>query len=193
MNRLLLVLLIIVSSAPSFSASAASGGRTVTLCPKTSVPDCVSPNWGETGPDGVDGAMAPLRGDSIASAIGGGRLAIKLLPVAATPNRTQPAGAPLQTVVSPINLFPKETAALTSAIKQARFNPDGSIASGQERIASAAAAAARAAGKRYTLTLYIKVPQQLAPDESGLLGKKVQSINDVLLPAGGAATGKPES
>lgn len=191
MSRSLLAILVLASFLFS-PASVANGGASTPLCPDRSAPDCVQSNWGQTGPDGVDTGLAPLKGDPTASTASSGRLAMKILPVAAK-TRPQASDSPLNTVLSPINLFPKETAALTSAIKQARFNADGSIASGQERIASAAAAAARAAGTRYTLTLYIKVPQKLAPDDGDLLGKKVQSINEVLSNSAGGATGKPRT
>lgn len=194
MRRLMLTLLALVL-AMSSSASRANDGTTVPLCPDPSAPDCVLSNWGQTGPDDGDGALASRRGDPMASGAGRQRMAVEVLPVATGPNGTSggPASkAPLRTVISPINLFPKETAALISAIKRARFNPDGSIATGKERIATAAAAAGRKAGTRYTLTIYIKVPQQLKPEESGL-GKRVEAINEVLLPAGGTAPGKSQS
>ena len=106
---------------------------------------------------------------------------VHMLPTAAPATAMAPIGSSsLKAVVSPQGLFPKETAALLAALKRARFNEDGSIKSGEAAVRRAAAAAAQRAGNKYTLTLYIKVPQKLAPDRSVALGKKVDAVNAVL-------------
>ncbi len=177
MNRLLIVVLMLM-----WSTSYAGTGDTVPLCPDAASPDCVVPNWGGIGePDGTDGAIAPRTDASLNTAptIRSKPVAVQLMP-AAEPSAMSTGDAPLKTVVSPQNLFPKETNALTTALKRARFKADGSIATGGAAISRAAADAARKAGKKYTLTLYVKVPQALKPEAGALLDKKVRAINDVL-------------
>ena len=173
MNRLAFVLLLLVSL-----ASFAGTGDPVPLCPAGAPPDCVDPNWGLIEPGAMD-ASIPATGPSLAAATTASkpRMAVQMMPAAAT---TQGAVAPLKSVVSPQNLFPKETAALLSALKRARFNSDGTIKTGEPAIRRAVAAAAQRAGNKYTLTLYIKVPQTLKPDMGTLLGKKVDALNAVL-------------
>ena len=175
MKRMLFAVLMVMTSL----AHAQGGGSTTTICAKGSPPDCVSPNWGHINPDETDAVLAPRSTSPIASDATAARpqMAMQLLPVAA---HGPQLAAPVKTVVSPINLFPRETLALKTAIRRARFAPDGSVVSGEAAITAAAAAAARRAGDQYTLTLYIKVPEKLRDDESGLLDKKVRSINELL-------------
>lgn len=159
-------------------ASIAQGGDAQPLCPD-GLPSCVVSNWGAIEPDGVDtqgvGAIAPHNVDARRD-----RIAMAIKPVPVADGRPAADASSVKALVSPQALFPKETAALVSAIDRARFHRDGTVASGGDRIAAAAAAVARQAGNRYVLTLYIKVPQRLGPDATGALNKKVASVNDLL-------------
>lgn len=192
MNRLAFLILLVLSS-----VSFAGTGDPVPLCPAGSPPDCVIPNWGQVQPDGVDSSISPTGGPSLAAVQDPHRLrmAVQMMPTAAPAEAMAPnTAAPIKSVVSPQNLFPKETAALITALKRARFNADGTIKSGEAAIRRAAAAAARRAGNKYNLRLYIKVPQGLKPEQGAQLDKKVDALNVVLGGAyGGGQTGTPKT
>ena len=182
MNRLSIVILLLLSS-----VSYAGPGDPVPLCPVGSPSDCVTSNWGVIEPDGVDSSTASNTNQSMAVAptAGAPRIAVRRMPVAAPAGvMTSNTRSTVKEVVSPKGLFAKETDALTSALKRARFNGDGSIVSGEAAIARAAAEAQRKAGNMYFLTIYVKVPQTLSPDEGGLLDKKVRSVNEILVGPG---------
>ena len=195
MNRLSIVMLLLLSSVSSVSY--AGTGDQVPLCPVGAPADCVTSNWGQVEPDGIDGSIARPTKQSIAAAPTANlpRIAVQRMPVAApTGTMTSNTRSTVKAVVSPKGLFAKETDALTSALKRARFNGDGSIVSGEAAIARAAAGAQRKAGNKYFLTIYVKVPQTLSPDEGGLLDKQVRSVNDILVGPGYAgSSGKPKS
>lgn len=178
-------------------ASYAGTGDPVPLCPEGSPPDCVVPNWGQIEPGATDGASLSTANPSLAATPGSPkpRMAVQMMPTAAPEAAMAPsAAAPIKSVVSPQNLFPKETAALITALKRARFNADGTIKSGEAAIRRAAAAAAQRAGNKYTLRLYIKVPQSLKPEQGAQLGKKVDALNAVLGGAyDGGQTGTPKT
>lgn len=177
MNRLVLVILLLLSS-----ASFAGTGDPVLLCPEGSPPDCVVPNWGMVEP-GVSDDASLARGTPASPQP---RMAVRMMPAAAPAAMAPNAASPIKSVVSPQKLFPKETEALVAALKRARFGADGSIKSGEPAIQRAAAAVAKRAANKYALTLYIKVPQGLNPEQGTLLGKKVDALNGVL---GGAYDG----
>ncbi len=182
MNRLVFVLLLLTSS-----ASFAGNGDAVPLCPTGSPPDCVVPNWGQINPGVPDDASLATGNPSLAAAptSNAQRIAVQLMSVAAPASvMTSNTRSTVKAVVSPKGLFAKETDALTSALKRARFNGDGSIVSGEAAIARAAAEAQRKAGNKYFLTIYVKVPQTLSPDEGGLLDKKVRSVNEIFVGPG---------
>ncbi|MEO8935677.1 MAG: hypothetical protein ABI277_16500 [Burkholderiaceae bacterium] len=151
-----------------WAITCACADDSVPLCPDPSSPDCVVSNWGLIEPGIMAAAMAPVATPPVA---------VKLMPVATSTSKANP---PLKALVSPTGLFVNETKALTSAIRKARFNADGTIASGEAQIAAAAADIARKAGKKYALTLYIKVPQKIASDKSESLDKRVGAVNSVL-------------
>jgi hypothetical protein len=182
------VLLLSMSSA--YAGDTGSG----TLCPDPKIPVCVVSNWGQIDPAGVDSAMAPTT-SSAAQTAQGPHSTVRMMTIVTPPAATKPAATkPLQTLVSPNGLFPKETAALTAAIKNARFNADGVIVRGEKELAAAAAEAARRAGNKYVLTFYIKVSQQLKPDLAATLDKKVAAVNRLLSDAQAAAqAGEPKS
>lgn len=162
-RKLLAIVLLSMSS-----ITCAYADDSVPFCPDPSSPDCVVSNWGLIEPGIVDTARAPVAGPSVA---------VKLMPVATSTSKANP---PVKALVSPTGLFVTETNALMSAIRKARFNADGTIARGEAQIAAAAAAVARKAGRKYALTLYIKVPQKFASDKSESLNKRVGAVNSVL-------------
>ena len=191
MNRLVLVILLLLSS-----TSFAGTGDAVPLCPDGSPPDCVVPNWGMVEPGVSDNANFVHGTPSLATmpASPQPQMTVRMMPAASPTAMAPNAGSPIKSVVSPQGLFPKETAALVAALKRARFNADGSIKSGEPAIQRAAAAAAKLAVNKYALTLYIKVPQGLKPEQGALLGKKVDALNAVLSsPYGGGQTGTPKT
>jgi hypothetical protein len=149
----------------------------VPLCTADS-PDCVIGNWGQTEPDGLDANAVTKGAASLTSAQG--RISIRPMPVAATADPMKKAAPSVKAVTSPVNFAPKETAALIAAIKRARFTKDGAFVSGDKQIASAAEAAAKKAGKTYTLTLYVKAPPTLKPDAAQSLTERVKAVNGVL-------------
>jgi hypothetical protein len=154
-----------------------------------SLPGCVISNWGQVEPDSIDSAAVGTNA-RIAS-IPTGRIAMQVQPTAAsTRARASAAGSgpTVKTVVSPTNLFPRETQALVAAIQRARFHRDGSIAKGGDAIAAAAAELARKADAKYTLTLYVKTPKGIRPDESSVLFKKVDAVNAAI--GGSSAPGR---
>ena len=182
MNRLVFVLLLLTSS-----ASFAGNGDAVPLCPTGSPPNCVVPNWGQINPGVSDDASLATGSPSLAAAptSNAQRIAVQRMPVAAPAGvMTSNTRSTVKAVVSPKGLFAKETDALTSALKRARFNQDGTILSGEAAIARTAKEAQRKAGNKYFLTIYVKVPQTLSPDEGGLLDKKVRSVNEILVGPG---------
>ena len=139
--------------------------------------------------------VVPQAGEPTGSALTsqGPSMRVGTLPVAIAAGPAPGSSAAVKTVVSPLGLFPKETAALTAAIKRARFNADGSIASGESAISEAASAAARKANGKYVLTLYIKVSQGIKPDDGAALDTKVRSINALLMRTLGSTAGAPRS
>ena len=181
MKRLLLVCLLLLTP---LAHAQRDGGTTVPLCTMPSS-DCVVPNWGQVGPDGdgSDASIAPPPGSaSMARSTGIDRqVAVQMMPVQSSAKAmTPPSASSVKTVVSPVGLFAAETAALTKALMNARFDRDGTIVRGEEAIRTAAAAAVAKAGRKYALTLYIKVPQKLKPEDGALLAKKIVSVNDVI-------------
>jgi hypothetical protein len=154
----------------SFSVAHAGTGVSVPICEPNSA-DCVISNWGHTEPEIVTSSIS-----------------IKPMPVAVT--NAAAALPKINAVTSPVNFLPKETAALISAIKHARFAKDGSIVSGQEQIEAAADAIAKKAGKGYTLTLYVKQPAKLKPDVADAQAKRVVTIDGILA---GKGADKPRS
>ena len=178
-------------------ASSAGTGDPVPLCPQGSPPDCVVPNWGQVEPGATDDASTGNGSSNLARASVAPKpqMPVQMMPTAATADAMAPSRvAAVKSVVSPQNLFPKETAALLAALKRARFNPDGSIKTGEAAIKRAAAAAAQRAGNKFTLRLYIKVPQTLAPEVGAQLDKKVDALNAVLsTPYDGGQSGTPKT
>ena len=162
--------------------SVGHAGGTVPLCAAPQPPNCVQSNWGQVGPDGTDeNAAAPSgsNGPQLSRAMPApSRMSVELQPVAApAASSRRPA---LKAVIDANALFVRETALLTSAILRARFDRDGAVVSGAERIAAAAAIAAEKAGNKYKLTLYIKAPLKQSDDGRRMLTGRIQSLNAIL-------------
>ncbi len=175
MKRMLCVFFLVITS--SAYASGSGGGNSTTICTTGAPTNCVTTNWGHIVPDGTSDAMTPTTAPPAGTTLSHRRMAVQLMPVASS---RADAAMPVTTVLSPVDLFPRETLALQNAVRRLRFDADGKIVSGESVFAAAATAAANKAGRQYTLTVYIKVPQHIQDKESTSLARKVQSINDVL-------------
>lgn len=160
-------------------ATSAHGQESVVLCAPPLTADCVDPKWGQIEPEltagGGGSAAREAAPQPLADA--GARMAVRLQTVATRDGRR--ADATIKAVVEAGSMFKGQTARLTAAIKRARFDRSGKIVRGEEQIAEAAEAAAKAA-PNYALTLYIKVPPTLATSQATLLANKVDAINAIL-------------
>lgn len=179
MNRKTIALL---WAAATISPAFATEG--LPLCAPPLTPDCVDPKWGQIDPDtlvaGGDPSTMGIRATTVDAPI-----AVRLMPVemqrdAAGP----PATARLKAVVDATQRFARETAALTAAIRRARFDKQGNLVQGEAQIA-AAAEAARKVPPEFALTLYVKAPARLDDAHREVIANKLAAINGILVRVNG--------
>ena len=170
-----------------FCSLGAHAAESTTLCSPPLETGCVQPNWGQVEPDGtgddVTGSAGPA-GPSTASPSGTTpattRIGAELMPVQmASRARASQRPSQIKAQIDGNARFRAETKELTTAITLARFDRSGRIVRGEDRIATAADAARRAA-PNFDLTLYIKAPTKLASAARTLLNAKLASLNAVL-------------
>lgn len=167
------------------------------LCSPPLTADCVDPRWGQIDPSSLVGggsasdASSPM---ALRSAGQDSPIAVRMQP---TEMRREavgpPANARIKAELDVTARFAKETAALTAAVKRARFDGRGNLVRGEEQIA-AAAQIARQVPQEYALTLYVKAPTRLDAKQRELLENKLASINRILVRrAGRGDPSKPNS
>ena len=170
-----------------FFSLGAHAAESTTLCSPPLATGCVQPNWGQVEPDGTgddaSGSAGPAT-PSTASRAGmpsaTARIGAELMPVQmASRARSLQRPSQIKAQIDGNARFRAETKELTTAITLARFDRSGRIVRGEDRIATAAEAARRAASN-FDLTLYIKAPTKLAGAARTLLNAKLASLNAVL-------------
>lgn len=136
------------------------------VCPSPA--DCVRPQWGEIQPDGTDSLTAP---SPMASAMAARPALVRVR----MDDGTKLSVAPKIVVDDGVS-YPRETKSLVVAILAARFDADGKLVSGAERIEKAVARV-NAVARNHQLTLYLKA---VKVGDRALLGRKVEALNALL-------------
>ncbi len=126
------------------------------------------------GPDEVDPSGA-AEGRAVPLAAAKGGATVRLMPVHA-PGKSSGVA---RLVIDDGREFARDTRALVRAIEAARFDRDGRLVEGADRIAQSNRRLVEATKGRYRLTLYVRAAKARQTDLK-LLSVKVDSVNDVL-------------
>lgn len=180
MNRKTIALLWAVTTlSPAFATEG------LPLCAPPLAPECVDPKWGLINPDTLEADAGATSTMGIRAAAVDAPIAVRLMPVEMQRGTAgPPATARLKAVVDATQRFARETAALTAAIRRARFDKQGNLVQGEAQIA-AAAEAARKVPPEFALTLYVKAPARLDDAHREVIANKLAAINGILVRVNG--------
>ncbi len=146
------------------------------LCSPPLYTNCVTPQWGEADPAGLDSLATPKSGALASIEPRPTKPAIHM--AAYTPPVRGKLTTP-KVIVDDGQKFAPETNALIAAILRASFDQDGNLEKGGEEIAAAAEKLQRVS-PGHQLNLYVKSRATLKPDVAARVGKKVEAINGLL-------------
>jgi hypothetical protein len=158
----------------ALGCGSALGQTSTMLCSPPQTPDCVMPQWGSIHPDDPDpdGLVAPST--SVAS-----RSTNRPALVRVAMSTASTASVAPKIVVDDGKTFARETRSLIAALKAARFDAEGKLIAGADRIKTALDRL-NAVSRNHQLTVYLKTSRKLRATDRTLLAAKVEALNALL-------------
>ena len=163
----------LVLLALALGCGVATAQTSTMLCSPPQDPDCVAPQWGSIHPDDTDSLVGPSS-PTVASQ---GVDRPTLVRVALSTGKS--ASVAPKIVIDDGKKFARETNSLVAALKAARFDYEGKLISGAERI-TAALERVNKVSTNHMLTLYLKASPKLSDPKRAVLERKVADLNVLL-------------
>jgi len=165
----------LVLFALALGCGVATAQTSTTLCSPPQDPDCVVPQWGSIHPDDPDSGS--LVGPSSPTAASRSVDRPALVRIALSTGKT--ASVAPKIVIDDGKKYARETKSLVAALKAARFDAEGKLISGAERITTALERVNKVSSN-HMLTLYLKASTKLSDADRSVLDRKVADLNVVL-------------